>query len=140
MNLDSISLTHVISWFLGTCLSGTGIVLILKFFGSKLIKQLLTETIDEEYERNLKEKIINIVELKTAELKSSTFKDFNSMLDNHAAKCKSDNIEMNDNRYLLRQEFKMFLENQNIQNEKVSQSISELRDVCNQILLRLSEK
>lgn len=138
MDINGISFQHLTEWILGTGLSGGGIILTLKFFGKKIFSQSVIEVLDEEYEKNIKDKVENLLNEKLTEAKIEMAKEFNVVLDNHATKCKSANLEMNDNRYLLRQEFKMYLDNQSNQNERVENLISELRSVCDQILLKLT--
>ena len=138
MDINGISFQHLTEWILGTGLSGGGIILTLKFFGKKIFSQSVIEVLDEEYEKNIKDKVENLLNEKLTEAKIEMAKEFNVVLDNQATKCKSANLEMNDNRYLLRQEFKMYLDNQSNQNERVENLISELRSVCDQILLKLT--
>ena len=142
--MDLNGIQGILQWLAGASISSAGIFLVIRFLGKKIFSSLVIEVIDEEYNKNLKEKIENLIDEqiqgKTKELKEEMLDHFSTVLDNHATKCKSVNTEVNDNRYLLRQEFKMFLENQFSQNRKVETTLSELRNVCDQILLKLSNR
>lgn len=143
MDLNSISLQQVLQWLFSTGASGGVIILILRFFGNKIFNQSVVDVISSEYEKNLKAKISLDVDTKITNRlessESSMSKEFDKTLENYATKWKSENLEINDNRYLLRQEFKMYLDNQSNQNERVENLISDLRSVCDQILLKLTK-
>lgn len=124
--------------------TGIGLVLlILRYFGVRLFKSIFDEAIKKYYEENLSKVVDSRIDTKIVdtkkEIKEDFEKDLDRILDNHSTKCKNSSLEHNDQRYLLRQEFKMFLESQAKTNEKLELAISEIRSVCNQILLKLTE-
>lgn len=147
MDLNNITLQQLINAMypiLGG-VGGTGIILytIMKFFGKRTFKSLVIDILAEEYEDNLKPKIQYIIEEKQeedfGEIKKYVNKEIETHLENHSMKCERKSIEMNDNRYLLRKEFKVYMESQKEQNDRVEKAISEVRDACSKILFKLNE-
>lgn len=123
------------------------IVLIIRYGGKWIFKKLIEDAIKEYYKNNLKDGVTNEIDKKVKdckdelkeELKKEILEEVEDIIENHTIKCKNTNLEHNDQRYLLRQEFKMFLDSQAKTNEKLEISISEIRNTCNQILLKLTD-
>lgn len=121
-------------------ISGAGaVVVIFKYFGKKLFKSEVESLIDDDYEETRKEKIENdLKEGILKELKKEMIEEIEEMIENHHIQCKHASMVDNDDRYLLRHEFKIFLENQGKTNERMEQAVSEIRKVCDQILFKLN--
>ena len=119
------------------------IVLIIKYAGKWIFKKVVEDIIKKYYEDNLQKGVSSEIDKKVKdckeELKEEIFEKTENLIENHTIKCKNTNLEHNDQRYLLRQEFKMFLDSQAKTNEKLEISISEIRNTCNQILLKLTD-
>jgi hypothetical protein len=120
--------------------SGAGILaLILKYSGKKLFNAEVSTIITEDYgkigkqiiEDDLREGILK-------ELKTEMLQEVEDLINSHCLQCKHSSMIDNDDRYLLRHEFKIFLENQNKTNERMEQAVAEVRKVCDQILLKIS--
>ena len=128
--------------------SGVGVgVAIIRYGGKRILKSVIDELIKDYYDINLKTNVSSEIDTKIkdskstfkTELKAEMIEEIEETIENHSIKCKSNNLEHNDQRYLLRQEFKMFLDSQAKTNEKLEISISEIRNTCNQILLKLTD-
>lgn len=131
-------------------LVGTGtFAIFLKYLGRKILSGVISD-ITSKVQENISSEISSRLEEIKDELKEEAkeennkaqeeiYEEIKDILDSHSIKCKSTNIEQNDQRYLLRQEFKMFLDGQAKTNEKLEMSISEIRNMCNQILLKLTD-
>ena len=119
------------------------IVLIIKYAGKWIFKKVVEDIIKKYYEDNLQKGVSSEIDKKVKdckeELKEEILEETENLIENHTIKCKNTNLEHNDQRYLLRQEFKMFLDSQAKTNEKLEISISEIRNTCNQILLKLTD-
>ena len=123
------------------------IVLIIRYAGKWIFKKVVEDIIKKCYEENLQKGVSAEIDKKVEdckeelkeELREEIFKGTENLIENHSIKCKNTNLEHNDQRYLLRQEFKMFLDSQAKTNEKLEISISEIRNTCNQILLKLTD-
>jgi len=147
MDLDNITLQQLVNamYPILAGAGGTGIIFytIMKFFGKRTFKSLVVDIITDEYEDNLKSKIHHTIEEKQEEdfeeIKKYINKEIETHLENHSMKCERKSVEMNDNRYLLRKEFKVYMESQKEQNDRVEKAISEVRDVCSKILFKLNE-
>lgn len=140
MDLNNVTLQQIFQWMTGTGIASVITIAIIRFFGKALFTKLVSDVLKEEYESSLKDKVAILVSSRLNDSAETTKKDVDEMLEKHFDKCKSANLEINDSRYLLRQEFRMFLENQSNQNERVENNIAEIRNVCNEILLRLTKQ
>jgi len=150
MDFNTITLNDILSYLSVPTYYATGLglsVLFIKFVGKRLFKSLVEDIIRNFYAESL-EKTINTsvddnirstTEKSEEKLKLSLEDKMIEIINNHSIKCKNINLEINDQRYLLRQEFKMFLDSQTRTNEKLDMSVSEIRSICNQILLKLTD-
>lgn len=120
--------------------SGAGILaLILKYGGKKIFQSEVKTLISEEYTEIRKQKIENdLKEGILKELKEEMIQEVEEMIENHHVQCKHSSMVDNDDRYLLRHEFKIFLENQGKTNERMEQAVTEIRKVCDQILFKIT--
>lgn len=121
-------------------LSSVGMmIVIIRYFGNTIFKSVVEKVVkgyyDEVLHKDIETKINKICDEKEEEI----IEKVEELIKNHEIQCRSKNTEVNDQRYLLRQEFKMFLDSQAKTNEKLETAITEIRSTCNQILLKLTE-
>lgn len=146
MNLDSVSIQQVMDFLLKvgfTILAPSSFIFItLRFFGHKLFGALVEGVIDNYYEKVLKVKLDKTTEDLLKENKSEITiiidNTIEKYLENHTIRCRNQSLTLNDDRYLLRQEFKMYMENQTRTNERLEETSDEIRKLCDLILLKLN--
>lgn len=149
MDLNSITLQQILDLIMSPAsggLTATGsLLLIIKFFGKKLFGSLVEDVLEENKKKNkeaneatLDKKIEDKIKNNNDCLKEELLEEIEESLKTHELKMKNENLEFNDNRYLSRQEFKMFIEQQNKVNEKLESSMESIRQRCDQILLKLT--
>lgn len=146
MDFNSITLQQIVDFILKVGFAilapSSFIFVTVRFFGHKLFGALVGDVIDKHYEKSLKIKIDKEVEDKIKKnidnIDDEIDDRIKDALENHAMKCKNQSLALNDDRYLMRQEFKMYMESQTRTNERLEETSNEIRKLCDLILLKLN--
>ena len=138
-DLNHVTISQIVEILSSMGFSLTAVAVGFKVLGDKIFGSIVTEKIKAKGYIDRSEINLLIGE-RISELREDLIEEFEDILENNNDKCKSENLDSNDNRYLTRKEFQLYLDSSDKRNDYFETTLSELRNLCNQILIRISEK